>query len=212
MIKYEKLNKIKNNVLVAVLRGKDDEDIIKISEKVIEGGIKTIELTFSTPYVKNAIEKLSKKYFKDEDIIIGAGTVLDEVTAGIAITSGAQFIVSPHFDEKISRICNIHRVPYMPGCMSVSEVISALESGVDVVKLFPGGFLKTDFIKDLKGPLKNISVMPSGGVDLDNMKDWLEVGAFAIGIGSSLTKKIDKYGYDSVKEETMKFVKKLNEK
>lgn len=210
-MKYTILNKIRSNILVAVLRGKDDEDIIQIADKVIEGGIKTIELTFSTPYVKNAIELLSKKYFNNENIVIGAGTVLDEVTAGIAITSGAKFIVSPHFDKKISKICNIHQIPYIPGCMSVTEIISAFKSGVDVVKLFPGGILKSKYIKDLKGPLKDVSVMPSGGVDLDNMKEWIEVGAFAIGIGSSLTKNIDKLGYDSVRIETLKFIDKLNE-
>lgn len=210
-MKYEILNRIRENVLVAVLRGKDDEDIMKIADKVLEGGIKTIELTFSTPYVKNAIEILSKKYSSNKNIIIGAGTVLDEITAGIAITSGAKFIVSPHFNKKISKICNIYKIPYMPGCMSVTEIVSALQSGVDVVKLFPGGFLKSDYIKDLKGPLKNISVMPSGGVDLENMREWINAGAFAIGIGSSLTKNINKLGYDSVRVETLRFIDKLNE-
>lgn len=204
------LNQIKENVLVAVIRGDDDVDAVKISEQVIEAGIKTIELTFSTPYVKNSIEQLSKKYRKEKDVLIGAGTVLDDMTAVIAITSGADFIVSPHFDERISKVCNRHQVPYMPGCMSTTEVVKALENGADVVKLFPGGVLQSGYIKDLKGPIKGLQAMPSGGVSIENMEQWLDSGAYAIGIGSALTKN-KKQGYHTVKEEALKFVEKLKE-
>lgn len=210
-MKFEVLNQIKKNVLVAVIRGQDDEDAVKISKEVIKGGIKTIELTFSTPFVQNAITSLRKEYMDDKDILIGAGTVLDDMTAVLAIHSGAQFIVSPHFDEKISKVCNRYQIPYLPGCMSVTEVVKALENGADVVKLFPGGTLKPGFIKDIKGPLKNVKAMPSGGVSIDNMHEWLASGAYAIGIGSALTKYVKEKGYSSVKRETAKFVKKLKE-
>lgn len=210
-MKSKILERIKENTLVAVVRGENDVDAINISKEIIKGGIKTIELTFSTPFVHLAITELRKLYASKKEILIGAGTVLDDMTAVLAIHSGAQFIVSPHFDEKIAKACNRYQIPYLPGCMSVTEVVKALESGADVVKLFPGGTLKPSYIKDIRGPLKNVQAMPSGGVSIDNMHEWLEAGAYAIGIGSALTKYVKEKGYESVKKETAKFVKKLKE-
>lgn len=206
MKKYEILKKIKENVLVAVVRAKDEIDAEKICDMIVEGGIKTLEITFTTPYAEKAIEIMSKKR---KDILVGAGTVMDDITARIAILNGAQFIVSPHLDENISKLCNRYSIPYLPGCGTVTEVKKALESGCDVVKLFPGGLLKSSFIKDIKGPMPYVNAMPSGGVSLDNMDEWLKVGSFAIGIGSALTKDVKESGYESVKENTLKFVKKL---
>lgn len=210
-MKIDVFSKIKQNTLVAVIRGKNDDDAYEISKKVLEGGIKTIELTFSTPYVENTIEKLSKEYANDENILIGAGTVLDDTTARIAIMKGAKFIVSPHLDINISKLCNRYSIPYLPGCATATEIVKALESGVEVIKLFPGDQLGINYIKNIKGPLNHTKMMPSGGVSIDNMDKWLKAGAFALGIGSALTKNISKYGYESVKEETIKFVNKLEE-
>ncbi|QXW65377.1 bifunctional 2-keto-4-hydroxyglutarate aldolase/2-keto-3-deoxy-6-phosphogluconate aldolase [Streptobacillus moniliformis] len=208
-MKDEILKIVEKEKLVAVIRGKDDEDAYLISKKVIEGGIKIIELTFSTPFVENTIERLSKENI--DGVIIGAGTVLDDITARIAIMKGAKFIVSPHLDIEISKICNRYNVAYLPGCMSVTEIVKAMESGVDVVKLFPGDLLGPSFIKNIKSPLPYAKMMPSGGVSIDNMDKWLEAGAYALGIGSALTRYISTKGYDSVKEETEKFYKKYNE-
>ena len=202
------LKKIENDKLVAVIRGKDDNDAYEISKKVIEGGIKIIELTFSTPYVENTIEKLSKENIKD--VLVGAGTVLDDITARIAILKGAKFIVSPHLDTDIAKVCNRYQIPYLPGCATVTEIVKALESGIDLIKLFPGDLLGPTYIKNVKGPLKYAKMMPSGGVSIDNMDKWLENGAFALGIGSALTKYVATKGYESVREETEKFVDKFN--
>lgn len=208
MKKYFILEKIRKNSLVAVVRGKSDEDAYEISKKIIEGGIKTIELTFSTPFIENTIERLSKEYGGDSEIIIGAGTVMDFVTARIAIMKGAKFIVSPHLDTEIAKICNKYLIPYLPGCGSVTEINNALESGCDVIKLFPATVLGPNFIKDVKGPMPYVNIMPSDGVTIENMKEWIDKGAFAIGIGGALTAKINELGYESVKEETIKFVEK----
>ncbi|WP_068268044.1 bifunctional 2-keto-4-hydroxyglutarate aldolase/2-keto-3-deoxy-6-phosphogluconate aldolase [Caviibacter abscessus] len=199
------LKKIKDNILVAVVRGKDDEDAYEISKKIIAGGIKTIEVTFSTPYADNAIEKLSKEYLKDNDVVIGAGTVLDEITARIAILRGAKFIVSPHLNTEISKVCNRYAIPYLPGCGSVTEVLNAIEAGSDVVKLFPGALLGPSYIKDVKGPIPYAKMMPSGGVSIDNIDVWLKNGAYAVGIGSALVKN----GHDNISIETKKFVDKI---
>lgn len=208
MKKYDVLKQIRENMLVAVIRGTNDIDAYEITKKVYEGGIKTIELTFSTPFIENTIERLTKE---DSDMLIGAGTVMDDITARIAIMKGAKFIVSPHLDEKIAKVCNRYAVPYLPGCGSVTEVNKAIEQGCDVVKLFPGGVLGAGFIKDITGPIPHANIMPSGGVSIDNMDKWLENGAYAIGIGSALTKRVKTDGYESVKEEAEKFVRRYNE-
>ncbi|WP_156300493.1 bifunctional 2-keto-4-hydroxyglutarate aldolase/2-keto-3-deoxy-6-phosphogluconate aldolase [Streptobacillus canis] len=209
-MKENVLKSLKKEKLVAVIRGRNDEDAYQIAKKVIEGGIKIIELTFSTPYVENTIERLSKEY-KDSDVIVGAGTVLDDITARIAIMKGAKFIVSPHLDTDISKVCNRYQVSYLPGCATITEIVKALESGVELVKLFPGDLLGPNFIKNVKGPIPYAEMMPSGGVSIDNMDKWLKAGAFALGIGSALTKEISIKGYDSVREETEKFYKKYQE-
>ncbi len=200
------LKKISDEKLVAVIRGRDEEEAYLISKKVIEGGIRIIELTFTTPFIENTIERLTKENI--EGVIIGAGTVLDAITARIAIMKGARFIVSPHLDVEISKLCNRYKVIYMPGCSTITEILKALESGVDLVKLFPGDLLKPSFIKNSKGPLPQAEMMPSGGVSIDNMDEWLNAGAYALGIGSALTKYISTKGYDSVREESEKFVDK----
>lgn len=166
-MKENTLRKIKENILVAVVRGKNDDDAYEISKKIIQGGIRTIEVTFSTPYADNAIEKLSKEYCGSSDVVIGAGTVLDEITARIAILRGAKFIVSPHLNTDIAKVCNRYAIPYLPGCGSVTEVLTAIEHGADVVKLFPGGLLGPSYIKDVHGPLPYAKMMPSGGVSID---------------------------------------------
>lgn len=206
-MKASTILKMKNNGIVAVVRGNTEQEGYEYSKKIIEGGIKTIELTFSTPFADNVIEKLSKEYSDDDEVLIGAGTVLDDITARIAILKGAKFVVSPHFDKKISIICNRYMVPYLPGCGTVTEVVNALESGCDVVKLFPGSLLKPSFIKDIKGPLPFVNAMPSGGVSIENMHEWIEAGAFTVGIGSALTKNAKK-DIESIKEESKKFVEK----
>lgn len=202
------LNKIKNN-LIAVIRAKNEKEGYIYSKKVIEGGIKFIELTFTIPYVDNLIEKLSKEYENDSNVFIGAGTVLDDISARIAILKGAKFIVSPHFDKNISILCNRYGIMYIPGCQTLTEIVSALESGVKLVKLFPGDLLTPKYIKNVKGPIKNVEFMPSGGVDIENIEIWLKNGAYALGIGSSLFKNVQEYGYDSIKDESKKFVDKL---
>lgn len=200
------LSKIKKNGLVAVVRGVNDTDAIAISKKIIEGGIKTIEVTFSTKFADSAIKSLSIEYENNNDVLIGAGTVLDDITARIAILNGAKFIVSPHFDKNISTVCNRYSIPYLAGCGSVTEVINAIENGSDVVKIFPGGILGANFIKDVHGPIPYANMMPSGGVNIDNIDKWIQNGAYAIGIGSALTAK----GFDNITEVSKSFVDKYN--
>lgn len=209
MKKYTILNQLKDNFLFAVVRGKSSEDAFDISEAVYEGGIKNIEVTFTTPQADGVIRDLYKKY-QDTDMVIGAGTVMDEVTARIAIIAGAEFIVSPNLVPEIATICNTYGVPYLPGCATVTEISEAMKLGVDVAKIFPGGILGASFIKNVHGPIPHVEMMPSGGVSIDNMDEWIENGAWAVGVGSALTKGYDG-DYSVVTENTKRFVDKYNE-
>jgi len=202
--KYKILNQLHENYLVAVVRGNDEDETKKIVDEIIKGGFKNIEITFTVPNAEEVINQVHKQY--GDDIVLGAGTVLDAATAQIAINKGAQYIVSPHLDTNISKLCNIYSIPYLPGCSSATEIIEALRYGSDLIKLFPGGQLGAGFIKDIKGPVPNVELMPSGGVNLDNVSDWIEKGSFAVGIGGDLTKEFTGNNYEVISEKTQKYV------
>lgn len=205
--KYDVLNEMHEGYLVAVIRGKNKEDAVEISKQAFQGGIRSLEVTFSTPGAEDAIAELVRS--GDSQMIVGAGTVLDAETARIAIMKGARYIVSPHFDGAIATMCNRYATPYLPGCGSVTEIMTALSFGVDVVKLFPGSLLGPGFIKDVKGPIPHVELMPSGGVSIDNIDKWKNNGAFAVGIGSALTKGVTADDYHSVQTVAREFMDKL---
>ncbi|MGO2093774.1 MAG: bifunctional 2-keto-4-hydroxyglutarate aldolase/2-keto-3-deoxy-6-phosphogluconate aldolase [Mammaliicoccus sciuri] len=204
MKKYKILNQLHENYLVAVVRGNDEDETKKIVDEIIKGGFKNIEITFTVPNAEEVINQVHKQY--GDDIVLGAGTVLDAATAQIAINKGAQYIVSPHLDTNISKLCNIYSIPYLPGCSSATEIIQALRYGSDLIKLFPGGQLGAGFIKDIKGPVPNVELMPSGGVNLDNVSDWIEKGSFAVGIGGDLTKEFTGNNFEVISEKAQKYV------
>lgn len=180
------IKEIKHSGLVAVVRAENADMAIEIVDACIEGGCKAIELTFTVPFAHRVIEQLAQKY-SEEDIILGAGTVLDPESARIAMLSGAQFIVSPSLNLETIKLCNRYRVAVMPGIMTVTEAVKAMEAGADILKIFPGGVLGPRFIKAIKGPLPQAQIMPTGGVSVDNAGDWINAGAVAVGAGSALT-------------------------
>lgn len=184
--KEQVLLSIRDSGMVAVVRGETSDKAMEIVEKCIEGGIKAIELTFTVPYAHRVIEDISRKY--GDSIILGAGTVLDSETARIALLSGAEFIVSPHFNPEVTRLCNRYRKASMAGILTITEAVEAMEAGVDILKLFPGDLFGPAFIKDIRGPLPYAQIMPTGGVSAENAGDWIRAGAVAVGAGSSLMK------------------------
>lgn len=208
--KYDILKKICNEGIVAVIRADSSKRAEKAAEACIEGGIKLIEITFTTPDAHKAINNLTVNTHKEE-IVVGAGTVLDSETARIALMSGAKFIVSPVFNKETAKMCNRYCVPYIPGCMTISEITEAVEYGADIIKLFPGNVFAPSMVKAIKGPLPHVSIMPSGGVNLDNISHWIRNGCPAVSVGGSLTKGIEKDNYEIVTERAAKFVEKLKE-
>ncbi|NMM51708.1 bifunctional 2-keto-4-hydroxyglutarate aldolase/2-keto-3-deoxy-6-phosphogluconate aldolase [Paenibacillus aquistagni] len=194
MKKIQLLKQIHEQGVVAVLRADNHEQVIEMAEEAILGGIKVIEITMTVPKALRAIEELASKYstIQDDDkpfAIIGAGTVLDAATARACILAGAAFVVGPSLQEDTVKLCNRYRVPIMPGVMTIADVQTALELGVDIVKLFPGNLYDPSIIKTMKGPLPQANFMPTGGVNVDNLADWIKAGAVAVGIGSDLTKE-----------------------
>lgn len=135
MQKYDYLNRLINTGCVAVVRGDDADEAVKTVDAVIAGGVTGIELTFTVPHADKALDELSEKYGDREDVLIGAGTVLDPATARLAIIAGAKFIVSPSFNADVAKICNLYSIPYTPGCFTPTEIQTALEAGVDLVKI-----------------------------------------------------------------------------
>ena len=207
MKKYEIIKSLIDSGIVAVVRAENAKQAIEISKACLSGGIHAIELTFTVPNADEVIKTLVKE-FKD-DMLIGAGTVLDSETARIAILSGAKYIVSPGFDLKTAKLCNRYQVPYMAGCMTITEIITAMEAGVDIVKVFPGSVYGPDFIKAIKGPLPQANIMPTGGVSLDNVDLWIKNGC--VGVGSDLTAPAKHGDYAGVTELAKQFVQKVVE-
>ncbi len=206
MISKEKvLAHVKDCGLVAVVRAENEDHAIKISDACLKGGCTSIELTFTVPGADKVIAALSKKYPNGE-MMLGAGTVLDPETARIAILAGANFIVSPSFNLETAKLCNRYGVPYMPGCATITEVITAMEAGVDIVKIFPADLYGPRIIKDIKGPLPQAQMMPTGGVDVDNVYEWIKAGVVCVGAGSSLTKGAKTGDYEDITETAKKFI------
>ncbi|MGL5415472.1 MAG: bifunctional 2-keto-4-hydroxyglutarate aldolase/2-keto-3-deoxy-6-phosphogluconate aldolase [Clostridium sp.] len=206
MEKLKILNRLIESKFVLVLRAESKEKALEIARNSIEAGIKIIEVTFTIPQAEEVIKILVEEYGKNSEIIIGAGTVFDSETSRIAILNGAKFIVAPTFSGETCKSCNRYGIPYIPGCFTPTEIITARESGVDIAKLFPGSAFSPKIIKDLKAPIRGIGIMVSGGVNYENMNEWFKNGADVISIGSAVTSIKDK---DAMRKEVNKYIRKL---
>ena len=205
MKKFDVLNRIASVGVVAVVRANSEEEAVNISAACIKGGVPAIEVTFTVPGADQVIKTL-KKTFSDDELIVGAGTVLDSETARIAILAGAEYIVSPGFDLESAKLCNRYQVPYMPGCMTITEIVRAMEAGCDIVKLFPGSLPGASYVKAVKGPLPQANIMPTGGVNLNNVADWINAGVIAVGTGSDLTGPAKTGDFEGVTANARAFV------
>ncbi|MTV82707.1 bifunctional 2-keto-4-hydroxyglutarate aldolase/2-keto-3-deoxy-6-phosphogluconate aldolase [Secundilactobacillus folii] len=209
MKRAELLKKFIQTGVVAVVRAESAEEAVKVADAVIEGGITGIELTYSVPHADMVIAKLVEKY-TGSNIVVGAGTVLDETSARLAIIAGAQFIVSPTFDKDVALLCNLYQVPYVPGTYTPTEAQTALKYGSEVVKMFPGALAGSVAISEYKGPFPYLNVMPSGGVNTDNMAEWFDAGAVVVGAGGGLTKPAKHGDYDGVKKNAKAYINEYN--
>lgn len=205
MERLRTLMRITEEGIVAVIRAESKDQGLKIVDAVRQGGIKILEVTMTVPGAVDIIKEITEHY-KNEDVIIGAGTVLDPETARACILAGAKYIVSPSINPETIKLCNRYRIPMMPGIMTVREAIEALELGAEILKIFPGSAFGPDIIKAYKGPVPQGNFMPTGGVSLSNVKDWIKAGAVAVGTGSDLTKGAKTGDYALVTQTAKAFV------
>lgn len=206
MKKMERLTRIEHAGVVAVVREDSQKRAIEAARAVIKGGIKGIEVTFSVPQADQVIAQLKEEYQNDSSVVIGAGTVLDAVTARLAILAGAEFVVSPCFDQATAEMCNFYQVPYMPGCMTITEMQQAMKSGADIVKLFPANNFTPQMIKAAKAPLPHVNIMPTGGVNLENIAAWKQAGAIVVGVGGNLFKGVKDENYELVSQTAKQYI------
>jgi 2-dehydro-3-deoxyphosphogluconate aldolase/(4S)-4-hydroxy-2-oxoglutarate aldolase len=170
--------------VVAVIRLKDPGKLRAVVDAMAEGGVRALEVTMTVPGAVDLIRGLASRL--PAGFLLGAGTVTDAATARAVIDAGACFVVGPVFRPDVIAACHERDVPAMPGCFSPTEILAAHECGADIVKVFPATMLGPQFLKDVRAPLPQVKLMPTGGVTLDNAGEWIRAGAVAVGIGSSL--------------------------
>lgn len=181
--KQQVLDRIHAAGWVAIVRCDSPDEALRIGEGCARGGAAAVEITFSVPNAIDVIRALLDR-FGGSELLVGAGTVLDPRMAQAALDAGAQYIIAPAFDLPTVRFCVERGVAVMPGAMTPTEILAAHNAGADVVKLFPGEFLGVQFVRAVRAPLPHIPLMPTGGVTLENIGQWIEAGVFAVGIGS----------------------------
>ena len=184
--------------VVAVIRLKDAGKLRSVIDALAKGGVRALELTMTIPGAVHLIREIAPTL--PDDFLVGAGTVTDADTARAVIDAGARFVVGPVLRPDVIRVCHERDIPAMPGCFSPTEILTAHEAGADIVKVFPATMLGPQFIRDVRAPLPQVKLMPTGGVTLDNAGDWVRAGAVAVGVGSALVdvKAIDEGRFDVV--------------
>ncbi|MFZ4877131.1 bifunctional 2-keto-4-hydroxyglutarate aldolase/2-keto-3-deoxy-6-phosphogluconate aldolase [Janthinobacterium sp. Mn2066] len=185
MLKHAIFQGIVQRRMVGIVRAGSADIALGIAEACIAGGITALEVAFTTPGTLDVIRTLRQRH--GDGVLLGAGTVLDPETARLAILAGAQFIISPGLNVDTIRLCQRYQVLAMPGVMTPTEIVTALEAGADIIKIFPAEMFGPAYIKALGAPLPHAPLMPTGGVTVDNLGEWFASGALVVGIGSSLS-------------------------
>jgi 2-dehydro-3-deoxyphosphogluconate aldolase / (4S)-4-hydroxy-2-oxoglutarate aldolase len=211
MTKNETLDALLSSGVVAVIRMKDPERLSRVVMAIREGGVKCIEITMTVPGAVEVIAALVKTV--PPDVLVGAGTVTDRGTANDVITAGAKFVVSPVFRPDVVTVTKAAGAVAIPGCYTPTEILTAWEAGADIVKVFPATSLGPKYFKDVAGPFPHIRLMPTGGVTVDNVGEWVKAGAVAVGIGSDLLDKkaIDEGRYEVLTEKAARMVRNFVE-
>lgn len=184
MSKQDSLRRVLDKVLVAVVRAPSSEALVDVAEALYDSGVEVMEITFTVPKAHRVLETLTDKL--GDKMLIGAGTVLDSETARTALLAGAEFIVSPVFNREVIEHCRRYDKLVMPGAFTPTEVLAAWESGADIVKVFPSDVTGPAYLKALRGPLPQVRLMPTGGVNLQTAAAFLQAGACALGVGGSM--------------------------
>lgn len=207
MLKHAIFQTILERRMVAIVRADTFDAALQMADACIAGGITALEVAFTTPDTLEVIKTLRLRH--GPEVLLGAGTVLDPETARLAILAGARFIISPSVNLDTIRLCQRYQVLSMPGVMTPTEIVTALEAGADIIKIFPAEVFGPAYIKALRAPLPLAPLMPTGGVSVDNLAAWFENGALAVGIGSSLTGPAASGDYQAVTARARAFVERM---
>lgn len=210
MTKQEIVDKIIESGVVAVIRMEEPEKLLRVVEAINAGGIDVIEITMTVPNAIKLIEQVSKEF--EEKVLVGVGSVLNKNMAQDAINAGAKFVVSPILKKEVVETAQKNNISVFPGCFTPTEIYTAYEMGAEIIKVFPADILGMQFIKAVKAPIPNINLMPTGGVTLTNISEWIQAGACAVGIGTALLEKkaIKENNYDLLTENAKKAIENLN--
>ncbi len=186
--KQETLAALRSSGVVAILRTKTPKDLVGVAKALSAGGVRFVEITMTVPgaldIIREAVAALGST-----DAIIGAGTVLDAVTARMAILAGARFIVGPGFDPEIVRVCALYGIVVVPGAFTPNEIINAWRGGADVVKVVPADIGGPEYLKTIKEPLPQVELLPTRGIDFETAGAYIKAGAIAVGAGGALVSK-----------------------
>jgi 2-dehydro-3-deoxyphosphogluconate aldolase/(4S)-4-hydroxy-2-oxoglutarate aldolase len=204
--RQDTVQRIQELGVVAVIRMKDAAKLRRVVDAIAAGGVRAIEVTMTVPGAIELIATLARSL--PPEIVLGAGTVTDAATARAVIDAGARYVVSPVFRREVIAACHERDVASAPGCFTPTEILDAHDFGADVIKIFPATALGPQFIKDVRAPLPQVRLMPTGGVSLDNAGDWIKAGAVAVGVGSALldTRAIDEGRFDVLTSNARRIV------
>ena len=187
MCKTDIITRIEKTGAMAIVRTETIERGIEIAQGCLNGGVDVLEISYTLPNAGEVIEAINKKF--NDQLVVGAGTVLDAETARLAILKGAKFIIAPNFSKEVARLCNRYQIPYAPGCTTITEMVEAMEVGASFIKAFPiSNFYGPELVSVLKTPIPVMPILASGGITLDNLSDWIKKGTECCGFGGLLTK------------------------
>jgi len=209
MKKHEKLSIIRDMGVIAIMRAQSSDQLITAADAIKAGGVRVIEVTMTTPGALGVIETAKGRY--GDEVLFGAGNVLDPETARAAILAGADFVVAPTLNLDMVALCNRYSIPVMPGCYTPTEALTAWEAGADMIKLFPASFGGAGLVKAILAPLPHLEIVPVGGVNLDTAADFIRKGAAALGVGSSLVnqKLLDSGDLDELTRRAEAFIQEV---
>ncbi|PYR88386.1 MAG: 2-dehydro-3-deoxyphosphogluconate aldolase [Acidobacteria bacterium] len=192
--------------IVAVIRMRDPAKLRAVVDALADGGVRALEVTMTVPNAVALIRELAPTM--PEGFLLGAGTVTDAATVDAVVDAGARYVVSPVFRREVIRACHDRGVAVAPGCFTPTEILDAHDAGADIIKVFPATALGPQYIKDIRAPLPQVKLMPTGGVTLDNAGDWIRAGAVAVGVGSALldTAAIENGRFEVIAENARRIV------
>jgi len=200
------LRRVLDSGIVAVVRAPDSDQLVEVARALADGGVDIVEITMSVPNALDVLRQVRQEL--GDRLLLGAGTVLDAETARAVLLAGAEFIVAPTLNLDVIRLCRRYGKLVMPGAFTPTEILTAWEAGADIVKVFPADVVGPAFFKALRGPLPQIHLMPTGGVDLTTAADFLKAGACCLGIGGQLVepKAVAERNFDRIRDLARQYV------